>query len=41
MNLDRKVINALVLAAIVFFMRQDFVLSLVVGGASYGLGMVG
>lgn len=40
MNLDRKLIDAGVLAALVFFMRRDMTLALAVAVVAYVLRMI-
>jgi hypothetical protein len=40
MNLDRKIIDSVVLGAVVFFMRQDITMALVVAVVAYLLKMV-
>jgi hypothetical protein len=40
MNLDRKIVDSVVLGGIVFFMRQDITMALVVAVVAYLLKMV-
>jgi hypothetical protein len=40
MNLDRKIIDSVVLGGVVFFMRQDLMLALIIAVVAYGLKMV-
>ena len=40
MNINRQLIDSVILAIIVWFMRRDIVLALVIAVASYGLRMI-
>ena len=41
MNINRQLIDSVILAIIVWFMRRDIVLALVIAVASYVLRMIG